>query len=829
MSQAEKSVSAGRRSPRQRGAALLLFMILVVMAALAYLVSNLTPDAMERRRAQKTEEALTLARDALLGYALTYRDRNPDQVYGFLPLPDLGSTRNNNDAGCTAEGCDAANFAGNALNTTVIGRLPWRTLGIEPLRDGHGECLWYAVSGSHQRIQQGVPLNWDTLSHLDIVVANGGAALASVLASAHERPVAVIFSPGPPLPGQDRAPAGGDDVTRCGGNYNVPNYLDPATAAALGGVTNYLAGTNSASGVTDSAAPKGLSLQGRVFASGGNFYPGACPGGDCALVANDSGLPLTGDQLFAALRKHANFRTDINALLDRMTTCLRDKLVAGGFTPAEINGFTPPTDKTAGRIPDDACYDSTKVPLGYYDHYREMIFVAKPGAGNFTVNGDINCAGVLLFANQRGGSQQRVTSPPTHPAPGDKGTISNYLEATNLTNFTGLGTTFGSVGGPILLDLSPPQAVEQDIARCVPVGASFTTVTSPTLGINQLVAYDAASRILTLGRQDITTGFGYNANALFGCAWFSESRAIGSGIRSYFSFQFRKVGTSVDRNGFVFALADAWKNDLTSCGAAASHLGYSGDNGVTRKIAFPKIGIEFDQSRNAGFSESADLSVAQPGRNDPCGTSGCGGTAGFNSHAAIVYWGHESPNAIDGVTRPDDDDNVHGYPSAASLAGVPRSPRSHVDPATETGIKFVNLRGAPDDSRLYHVRVELTPTRNVNADARLSNTSMRIEVWIADNASTSADRIAALKNTTRPMSLLDATFATTISDTPTLYDVPTGNSCLLTPSCPVGEACGSDNMCYRPPLERIQLGFTGSQHTSDQQVEIQDFFTTWLP
>jgi hypothetical protein len=36
-------------------------------------------------------------------------------------------------------------------------------------------------------------------------------------------------------------------------------------------------------------------------------------------------------------------------------------------------------------------------------------------------------------------------------------------------------------------------------------------------------------------------------------------------------------------------------------------------------------------------------------------------------------------------------------------------------------------------------------------------------------------------------------------------------------------------MCYRPALEKIQLGFTGSQRTSDQQVDIKDLFTTWLP
>jgi len=100
-------------------------------------------------------------------------------------------------------------------------------------------------------------------------------------------------------------------------------------------------------------------------------------------------------------------------------------------------------------------------------------------------------------------------------------------------------------------------------------------------------------------------------------------------------------------------------------------------------------------------------------------------------------------------------------------------------------------------------------------------------VWIADDATTSAAQIAGLKNTTRPMSLIDPTFPTTVNDVPTLYDVPV--AACSSGTCPTGQTCGSDNMCYRPALERIQLGFTGSQRTQDQQVEISDFFTTWLP
>ncbi|MCG3168382.1 MAG: hypothetical protein DPW12_15525 [Rhodocyclaceae bacterium] len=823
----------------------MVFSIIFVLAALAYLLSSLGPDLSEARRERITENALAQAREALIGYALQYREQQiatgtTDAMYGYLPMPDVGTSRfhGSQPASCNTEGC-AMQFINGAFpadTDTVIGRLPWKTLGLEPLRDGHGECLWYIVSANHKNlgISTTVRMNWDTLSHLDVVVASGGPALASALASAHERPVAIVFSPGPALPGQDRSNAASDAVTRCGGNYDVVNYLDPSVAAALGGVTNYLAGsTNNASGTTDATAPKGLSTQGRIYASGGNLVANACEGADCALLANDRGLGLGGDMLFGAIRKSAYFRTDINSMLDRMVGCLRDQ---------------PPASGTAARIADSTCYDASQAPRGYYDHYKEMVFLAKPSVP-FTVNGDGTCAAALIFAGQRGAGQQRATA-------AQKLDFANYLEGANLANFSAAGTVFS---GPATLERAPPQATEQDIVRCVPGTPSFAPVTSPTLGANQLVAYDTATRTLTLGRENITTTACWwcNANALFGCGWFSDVRAIGNGLRSYFNFQFMDVGGSVGFNGFVFALVDGLRNNLNVCGGGSSHLGYSGDNTVKPKILYPKIGVEFDQSRNfvlpTGFSESVDLNVPPPpGRKDPCGTTPSGPPPpdcappypGYNSHAAIVFWGHEVANATDGVTRPNDDDNVHGFPTVGSIVGTRQPPRSHLDPATESGIKFVNLRGQAsmpnNNSFIYHVRVELTPTRTTNADASLSKTAMLIEVWIDDDddglPSTLTPREAALKDTTRPMSLYmltDPTFTPTLTQTADLYDVQEStNSCTYGASpagCPAGQSCGSDNMCYRPALEKIQLGFTGSQRTSDQQVDIKDFFTTWLP
>jgi type II secretory pathway pseudopilin PulG len=711
---------------------LLIFSIIIVMAALAYLISGLIPDLSEARRERKSQEALAQARDALIGYALKYREDQraqgqPGQVYGYLPLPDLGSTRNQN-LGCTNEGCDAANFAGNALNTTVIGRLPWRTLGIGPLRDGQGECLWYAVSGSHQRIQQVAPMNWDTLGQLDVVVANSSAALVSALANAHERPVVVIFSAGPPLPGQNRSPPpspppAGDDVTECGGNYNVANYLDPSVPAALGGVTNYLAGTNSASGVTgdsdpdnDPDAPKALSPRGKVFDSGGSFLPHACQGANCNLVANDKGLELTGDALFGAIRKHAYFRTDINSLLDRMTDCLRDEIAAGAG-PA---GYA----KIAGAD-NNACYGSGIVPLGYYPHYRDQVFIAR---GAMSVNGVINCPAALAFANQRGAGQFRQSLV-------NRSAAANYLESINLTSFTGAGTLFS--GQEQFERVSSTQTISQDIARCVPSSASFVTTQSPGLiaaGLPQLANYSPTTRTLTLGQPIVGSALNASvSNFLYGCAWRPETHTLGSGLRSYFTFRIDDAGGATwPTLGFTFTLADGDNNGTDACGAAAQHLGYSGNNTESPFIAPPKVAFEVDLRREMGFNPSAADHLLN-GRNDPPSPSYRGG------HVAISYWGGETainttvlsippctPPAFDfGGTcylPQEEDDNVHAQPPFART-GFPAPPQNPAVPATELAVPPDSPAGAykldptltstPVSPNFFHVRTELTRTSYV--------------------------------------------------------------------------------------------------------------------
>ena len=618
--------------------------------------------------------------------------------------------------------------------------------------------------------------------------------MISAINSAHDQPIAVIFSPGPPLTSQDRSASATDSVTECGGNYLVTNYLDPVVDTSLGGITNYLAGTNSASGDT-SAANKSLSANSIVNRrSDATLWAGNCPPNDpspCAIVANDTGVSVTSDLLFRTLRGSSFFRTDINAMLDRMVGCLRDRVAAGtsltldplAMTPLLVQTANTPTDKTVGRIPSNTCYDDNQNPLGYFTHYKDHFFVAAcptPSTNNcFTVivDGAVQtCPAAILFGSQRGTKSpvpadalESTTQLRTTDAVSTANTTAknnwpaNYMEGVNLTSFTTTGTL--SFTGPSLFaQVSASQTASQDIVRCIPAGASLSVV-APTVvadaGDIQLANYDPGTRTLTLGSADINSNYGASAAQLFACAWTPEIHAGNSGFRSYFRFRIKRVG-----EGFTFAVIDGDRNPpptppaVDVCGASRQHLGYSGDNGITPYILPPKLAIEFDFSRNCNsgyidanghpactFVEAAytDNSTLSNGRNDPCYTGSCGGQIGYNNshHVAVVYWGYGSA-----LNYPRQDDNVHDQaddnsgatlstpmPTDPSLRPGPRNPAPVLpyvpDPAIIPGIAPYDRMGNTDMSqREFHARVEVTRTFTAPIDAKDGATNVAVKFWI---------------------------------------------------------------------------------------------------
>jgi hypothetical protein len=161
---------------RQRGAALLILMVALASALAVAGTMQLRKWSSRQTASMEQGAQLTLAADALRSLAFAQRCLNTAlPMIDLLPCPDSAVT----------EGIAVPSCPGIAR-----GWLPWRTLGLAPLRDNSGTCLWYERQGTTARI-----------------IAAGGAT-----------------------PGQNRAASPGRSV--CGGNVTAANYID-ATDASL--------------------------------------------------------------------------------------------------------------------------------------------------------------------------------------------------------------------------------------------------------------------------------------------------------------------------------------------------------------------------------------------------------------------------------------------------------------------------------------------------------------------------------------------------------------------------------------------------------------------
>jgi len=250
---------APRPRARQRGLTLVLLLAVVTMSALYMMVSQLTRVAQRVDRDIVTAKALGEAKQALIGYAARdrrLRPRSPDRAApppgppdptsfyysgalvsgygaggidiqpsdrpGSLPCP----APDESGIALPADACASWSTAGAGVWKNRVGWLPWRTLGVPPLRDADGNLLWYAVSDSvrNGNLNSGGPplvLNSDIVHRAapDPFAFKPLTVQGSVPA---QNVVAVVIAPGQALSGQDRD----------GAKYSVRSYLE--------GANNYL-------------------------------------------------------------------------------------------------------------------------------------------------------------------------------------------------------------------------------------------------------------------------------------------------------------------------------------------------------------------------------------------------------------------------------------------------------------------------------------------------------------------------------------------------------------------------------------------------------------
>jgi hypothetical protein len=203
---------------------------------------NLTSAGITNDREERSMNALRKAKAALIAYAASeqwqlYKSLSdvPPVAYfqpGALPCPDQDD---DGDADCIGSN-----------TASMIGRVPFKTLGIDDLRDASGERLWYALSHDFRKMRcltspatGCTRINSDTQGQLTVT----GTAPATQV-------VAIVFAPGAAL---DLRASGGPLQDRVAGHNDPVNYLEEANL------------TNSVNYVFASKAPSTEAFNDRVL------------------------------------------------------------------------------------------------------------------------------------------------------------------------------------------------------------------------------------------------------------------------------------------------------------------------------------------------------------------------------------------------------------------------------------------------------------------------------------------------------------------------------------------------------------------------------------
>lgn len=528
-----------RATSRQRGAALMVLMLALGLLAAYFGVSALNRSTRNERN-RVNAAAFAQARDALIGSAVTYRDSHAGEGFGFLLCPD--ATNN----GITALSC-------GAQDVSVYGRLPWRTLGLPPLRDHGGECLWYALSGSAKYNPKTAAFNWDTLGQFVIRDADGNLLAG---ATPHDRPLVLILAPGATLGAQARAGA----ASECGGNVTQTNYLEGIGTPAAGVTTITLATAASS-------------------ASGAN---------------NDAGVWVTSAEIFEPIMRRTDFRDDIDRMLSDLTSCL------GNWPSTDLPDTSPSNkgilDATILCPPAGLEADNT-----VRSNWENNLLYTKPATpASVTVNGitTTGCSAVLLFGGSRTTGQTRDTA-------ASKDNPAMYLEGGNAALFPNSGNYTGLAS----FDAAAPTS---DLVRCVtglPAGVQTVSFAKDFNGF--VTAGAGVTKNTNPNPSKSTVTIGDAAGASGGCFWHPNSIPLaGKTLRLYYThtFSFPDPAGGADRgNGFTLQMV---RGDLGSapntCGSEAG-MGALGMADAHGNVSFI---VESDVYRNAGNNDAIENHTA---------------------------------------------------------------------------------------------------------------------------------------------------------------------------------------------------------------------------
>ena len=505
------------RTRSQHGAALLIFALVLISALLGGFLSQLNSTTQANQRDQLASEALARAKDALIGFAITYRDTHPDEVFGYLPCPDTDN--------------DGVSDSCGATDVSLVGRLPWKTLGVPPLRDATAECLWYAVSGRAKDSPKTASFNWDTLGQF-VVQDPAGTTLAGV--NAHERPLAVVYAPRAALAAQSRTPAG---VSECGGSNDPAAYLEGVGALSTGDTTLVLSSAESARNGTN----------------------------------NDQGLWITGREIFERINRRSDFETDIKALVEDLASCLNNLPSAGlPSTSAGNKGIDNVLD------PFGPCPVVNQQKANVRKNWRDNLLYTGGPSGSFTINGSsTSCRALLLFSGERTTRTIAPLAAQTRSTIAEKGDIANfgdasmYLEGANASLFPMNGAYSAATQ-------YSAESASADVVRCINgLGSGTASFANPSDFASFTPVGAAVTPDATTNPADPMVSIADALGLSGGCFWFPNLIPLaGKTLRAYYDFQFFYADTSAlptgsgsDRgNGFTFQVLSGDVGAPNACG-----------------------------------------------------------------------------------------------------------------------------------------------------------------------------------------------------------------------------------------------------------------------
>jgi type II secretory pathway pseudopilin PulG len=341
---------------RQAGLILPALLIVLLFGALAFAVARYQQTmSVQTRQHLNTVRALANARTLLRNFAQAFHLTHADQSVGYLPCPDKDND-GSSDPPCGNSG------------ELAIGRFPYRTLGTLPIRDGHGECLWYAVAGNFKdNPKKSDSFNWDTPGQFIVRTADGRNL--HPVTRPTDYAAALVIAPGAPLAGQNRAPPG----SSCNGAADAATAL-PAFIEGSYPITSDI---------------PWVATQGE-------------PGSN---TNNDQIAWLTAGDIFGPqLQRRNDFKKMIDGMLDHIEA---SAVVASVIKPPDDSTLIGSISE--GRIP---VVTATELNHRWREQFRFLRCDASSGCMTLGDSSGLStpCSAILLFAGAALGTQNRSLS-----------------------------------------------------------------------------------------------------------------------------------------------------------------------------------------------------------------------------------------------------------------------------------------------------------------------------------------------------------------------------------------------------------------------------------